>query len=128
MTGSDSDHHYYRDAEGTIRDEKACVALCRALGDRISFGIIKSTIGAAKTATEISRENRFSPSSVYKKIKALERLGILQVQTIVADSQTGKRIAYYRCRVRVLEISMDEQGATEVRFKANRDGRHVLFE
>lgn len=119
MTGLDSDH--YRGAEGTIRDEKAFVALCKALGDRISFGIIKSTIRAAKTATEISRESRFSPSSVYKKIKALERLGILQVQTVVADRETGKRIAYYRCSVRALEISMDEQGTTEVWFKANRD-------
>ena len=103
-----------RNRKETVQDDKVFVLLCDALGDKVSFAVIKATIKEAKTATEISRENHLSLSSVYNKIKKLERLGIIQIQKIITDSESGKRVAYYTCKIKALEMSMNEKGATRI--------------
>lgn len=100
----------FNDGDGAVQDDRAFVSLCGALGDRVSFAIIKSTIRGAKTAAEISRESRVPLSSVYRKIGRLDRLGIIKVRR-VADGKSGKKVAHYTCRARALRVKIDKDGA-----------------
>ena len=90
-------------------DDRLFVPLCEILGDRVSFMIINSTIRDAKTAIEISRESDVPLSSVYRKVRKLERLGL--VQSRVSADRSGKKIAYYTCRVKALRMSINKDGA-----------------
>lgn len=98
--------HSERDA---AVDDRLFVPLCGILGDRVSFVIIYSTIKDAKTAIEISRESDVPLSSVYRKVRKLERLGIIQSR--VSTDANGKKIAYYTCRVKALRMSINGDGA-----------------
>ena len=91
-----------------VLDDRLFVPLCGILGDRVSFVIIYSTIRDAKTAAEISRESDVPLSSVYRKVRKLERLGIIQSR--VSADRNGKKIAYYTCRIKALKMSVDEDG------------------
>lgn len=106
--------------------DEAFVMLCNALGDKVSFGIIKSTIKAAKSVVEISRENNIPISSVYKKIRRLKSLDMIDVQTVVTDAQSGKKVAYYRCNIKSIEMSMDGYGA-KMQLKLNEEHRRNGF-
>lgn len=101
-----------------VLDDRLFVPLCGILGDRVSFVIISSTIRDTKTATEISRESNVPLSSVYRKARKLERLGIIQSR--VATERSGKKVAYYTCIVKALKMTMDKDGA-KLWFKANAE-------
>jgi predicted transcriptional regulator len=98
----------YNERDAAV-DGRLFVPLCEALGDRVSFVIINSTIRDAKTAIEISRESDVPLSSVYRKVRKLERLGIIQSR--VSADKSGKKIAYYTCRVKALKMSISKDGA-----------------
>lgn len=82
----------------------------QVLADAVSHKIILSTIEEAKTAQQIAIENGLPLSSTYKKIKRLHSMDILRVDRISLDD-TGKRVAYYRSRVKSLEFSLRKAGS-----------------
>jgi hypothetical protein len=92
--------------------------MCRSLGDDISFAIIKSTINQSRPAIEIAKMYRVPLSSVYKKIRKLKALGIIDLDRIDIDSRSGKKIAYYRSRVESLELSLTG-GDTRLRIETH---------
>lgn len=57
-------------------------------------------------AVEIARTYHIPLSSVYKKIRKLKDLEMLDIDKIEIDSRSGKKIAYYRCTVKSLELSL----------------------
>lgn len=87
-------------------DDKTFTQLCKSLGDDISFAIVKSTINQSRPAVEIAKAHHVPLSSVYKKIRKLKDLGIIDVDKIDVDSRSGKRIAFYRSRVESVELSL----------------------
>jgi hypothetical protein len=92
--------------------------MCKSLGDDISFAIIKSTISQSRPAVEIAKAHHVPLSSVYKKIRKLKELGIIDVDKIDVDGRSGKRIAYYRSRVESLELSLSGSD-TKVRIETH---------
>jgi predicted transcriptional regulator len=125
---NDSSFASHRLHEKIIEDEKVFVRLCKILGDKISLGIMKSTMKVSKSAVEISKEYHLPQSSVYKKIQKLQDLGILKIQAILADDVKGKKIAYYGCTIKSLEMNFDEQGHTKIALQTidadQNDGRY----
>ena len=91
-------------------DDRTFRLLCNALGDEISFAIIKSTMKGSRSAIEISKESRIPVSSVYKKIKKLQNLRIISVHEIAIDGRSGKKVALYRCEMKSLELSLSDGG------------------
>jgi hypothetical protein len=65
---------------------------------------------------------------VYKKIQKLEYHGLLKVQAIFDDAVRAKKIAYYRCTIKSLEMNFDEQGHTKIALQTidadQNDGRY----
>lgn len=82
----------------------------QVLADVVSHKIILSTIEEAKPAQQIALENNLPLSSTYKKIRWLHSIDLLRVDKISIDD-TGKRVLYYRSRVKSLEFSLRKAGS-----------------
>ncbi len=105
-------------------DDGLFTFLCRVLGDDISFAIIKSTIRECMPAIEISKGSKIPVSSVYKKIRKLQEYGIIRVEKIDIDPRSGKKIAYYRSRIKSLELRLSDAGDTSLRVETHASDSH----
>jgi DNA-binding transcriptional ArsR family regulator len=101
----------YGNMSSLTQDDAVLVSLCSFLGNKVSCGIIKSTIKSPRSAVEISKENRVPLSSVYRQIRRLQESGIIHVESKVSNNKNNKRIAYYRLSLRLARMSIDEHGA-----------------
>ncbi|HLG36549.1 MAG TPA: hypothetical protein VI338_00305 [Nitrososphaera sp.] len=91
-------------------DYEEALPRLQVLADIVSHKIILSTIEEAKTAQQIALENELPLSSTYKKIKKLQSMDILCVERISLDD-TGKRVLYYKSRVKSVEFSLRKVGS-----------------
>jgi hypothetical protein len=91
-------------------DYEEALPRLHVLADVVSHKIILSTIEEAKTAQQIALENELPLSSTYKKIKRLQSMDILCVERISLDD-TGKRVLYYKSRVKSVEFSLRKVGS-----------------
>ena len=91
-------------------DYEEALPRLQVLADIVSHKIILSTIEDAKTAQQIAFENELPLSSTYKKIKRLHAMDILCVERISLDD-TGKRVLYYKSRVKSVEFSLRKVGS-----------------
>lgn len=89
-------------------EECDSLSLFRVVAELLTYKIIRSTMYSAKTVFQISAENEIPLSSTYKKIKALCKSGILSIERVSIDD--GKKVFYYRCRIRAIEASLNEKG------------------
>lgn len=109
MKSSNSIDGYRNLDNSSMQDDQKLASLFSMLRDRISLGIVRSTMEEAKSAFEISRENSIPASSVYKKLRKLKDDNIVQLETIVTEPESGKRTAYYRCNIELLKITLDRR-------------------
>jgi predicted transcriptional regulator len=85
------------------------ISLLHELSDEIAYRIISSIADSAKAATQISLENKIPLSSTYKKLKRLQRLGLVRIERISIDS-SGKKALLFRCKLRKIEFKMEREG------------------
>jgi predicted transcriptional regulator len=97
-------------AKVLVYDYQEALPRLQVLADVVSHKIILSTIEEAKTAQQIASENGLPVSSTYKKIKWLQRMDILRIERISLD-ENGKRVLYYKSRVKSLEFSLCKAGS-----------------
>ena len=90
-------------------DDHSAILTLRELADRITCGIIISTIDSAKTVSQICDENKLPLSSIYKKIQRLHKIGVISIETINIDHK-GKKVAFYRSTIKSLEFSLTKKG------------------
>jgi predicted transcriptional regulator len=69
--------------------------LLHELLDNISYRIILSTIGSARSVGDICSQNNIPLSSTYKKIKRLTKHGLIHVARIEIDD-SGKKVVFYK--------------------------------
>ena len=69
-----------------------------------------STIDESKTAQQIAMENSLPLSSTYKKIRRLNQMDILCIDRVSLDG-SGKRVLYYKSKVKSLEFSLKRDGS-----------------
>jgi predicted transcriptional regulator len=91
-----------------FKDHKALLLL-REIVETITYRIITSTMDTGKTVPQISRENNLPLSSTYKKINRLYKAGILSIDKVSIEDK-GKKVLYYRSRIRAIECSLNEEG------------------
>jgi predicted transcriptional regulator len=75
--------------------------------DKTGCKIIMSVTNTSKTVYQISRENNLPQSSTYKKIKRLLNLGLIAIERVNIDEK-GKRVIFYRSKIRSLEINLQD--------------------
>jgi predicted transcriptional regulator len=69
------------------------ISLIHVISDDMAFRIITSISDSAKAATRISIENKIPLSSTYKKIKKLQKYGVVRIYRSEIDG-TGKKYYY----------------------------------
>ncbi|HEY9398940.1 MAG TPA: hypothetical protein VIP29_03475 [Nitrososphaeraceae archaeon] len=73
------------------------ILLLHELSDDITYRIIISIIDSAKGVSEISLENKLPLSSTYKRIKKLQKYGLIWIERIKIDA-SGKKSLLYRSK------------------------------
>jgi predicted transcriptional regulator len=79
--------------------------IIKALADLESRTILFSIKQKAKLAEEISRENKIPMGTVYKKLERMENLALVKIDRIEL-SEYGRRVKYYKSRIRKVETSI----------------------
>jgi hypothetical protein len=82
-----------------VRDRIREGGFFRALSDVNSRKILLSTAESAKSAGEISRENRIPASTCYRLIRELEGFGFLKIENSVPPN-SGRRFQTFRSTIR----------------------------
>ncbi|HYV52089.1 MAG TPA: hypothetical protein VE971_02235 [Candidatus Eisenbacteria bacterium] len=90
-------------------DDLNDIPVLHELADRVACRIIISTIGSAKTVSQIRQENKLPLSSIYKKVQKLANADLLSIEKINIDSN-GRKILYYRSRVSSIELNLNSEG------------------
>lgn len=93
--------------------------LLQELADRIANKIILSTIETSKTAQQIASENELPVSSTYKKLRKLQTLDLVCVEKVHLDD-AGKKVLFYRSKIKSLEFYMKREGAI-LQFERNEN-------
>lgn len=75
------------------------------LADIESRTILFSLVRKARTAEELSRFCRIPISTVYSKLKNLEKLSLVYIDKYWVTDH-GKRIKFYKSRIRMAKISI----------------------
>jgi predicted transcriptional regulator len=91
-----------------LNDQKA-IAILQDLADRIACKIIISTIGSAKTVSQIRQENKLPLSSIYKKVLRLSNADLLSIEKINIDNN-GRKVVFYRSRVSSIKLNLTAEG------------------
>ena len=88
-----------------------------ALADAESRAIIFTTIKKGKTAYELAEALKIRLSSVYKKLRDLENLTLIQVEKFVT-TDSGRRLKIYRSRIKKADIIIKNK-EPEIQLSAN---------
>ena len=79
------------------------ISLIHEISDDMAFRIITSIRDSPKAATQISIENNIPLSSTYKKIKKLQKCGVVRVHRSEID-ESGKRVLFYKSNIASFEF------------------------
>jgi hypothetical protein len=93
------------------KEKQESVSILKELFDGFSYKILLSTLDEPKSVFQICEENDVPISSTYKKIRKLKESGLLFIDKIVI-SERGKKIVFYRSKVRSIELTLDKQQVT----------------
>jgi predicted transcriptional regulator len=91
--------------------------LLHELLDNISYRIILSTIGSARSVGDICSQNNIPLSSTYKKIKRLTKHGLIHVARIEIDD-SGKKVVFYKSKVKRMQFGIEGENLS-IRFENN---------
>lgn len=93
----------------TDLEDRNAMVLLREIAEMITYKIITSTMYSGKTVLQISAENELPLSSTYKKINKLRRAGILSIDKVSIEDN-GKKVLYYRSKIKAIECCLNEKG------------------
>lgn len=93
----------------SFSDHALALPILQELVDKVSFRIVVSIIDVPKNVTQIAVENHLPLSSTYKKIRKLQGLGMVSIEKIDIDGG-GKKVLYYRSRIKSLEFNVTREG------------------
>src|SRR5918995_3595663 len=85
------------------------ISLIHEISDDMAFRIITSISDSAKAVTRISIENKIPLSSTYKKIKKLQKCGVVRIYRSEMDG-TGKKVLLYRSNIASFEFKIERGG------------------
>lgn len=84
------------------------ISLVHEISDEMAFRIITSIRHSPKAATPISIENNIPLSSTYKKIKKLQKYGVVRIHRSEID-ESGKRVLFYKSNIASFEFKIKKE-------------------
>ena len=107
-----------------FNESHVAIRLLQNIVDETTFKIILSTIDIAKTVFQICDENKIPISTTYKKIRKLKYADLVSIEKIEIDDK-GKKVIYYKSKIKTLEFSLKKDGLT-LQFHKNEDNNNRL--
>jgi hypothetical protein len=86
------------------------ILLIHEISDDVAYRIITSISDSAKDAISISMENKIPLSSTYKKIKKLQKYGVVRICRSEMDG-SGKKVLLYRSNIAGFEFKIERGGS-----------------
>jgi predicted transcriptional regulator len=84
------------------------ISLIHEISDEMAFRIITSIRDSPKAVTQISIENNIPLSSTYKKIKKLQKYGVVRIHRSEID-ESGKRVLFYKSNIASFEFKIEKK-------------------
>ncbi len=91
----------------TIEDEITVDAIFKILGDKHSRRILESLTDSPKSALDISKECKISPTLAYKKLKNLLKCDLVQISTSVIVE--GRKYAVYKSKAHPIMVLLNHK-------------------
>ena len=107
-----------------FNESHVAIPLLQNIVDETTFKIILSTIDTAKTVFQICDANKIPISSTYKKIRKLKYAGLIVIEKIEIDDK-GKKVIYYKSKIKTLEFSLKKDGIM-LQYHKNDDNKNRL--
>ena len=89
-------------------DKSSIILFLNSILENDTYKIILSVIEHSKTVYQIHKDISLPLSSLYKRIKKLENLGVLSIDKITIDAK-GRKLIFYKSKIKNLTFNLNEK-------------------
>jgi predicted transcriptional regulator len=89
-------------------DKNNTVSFLNTILENDTYKIILSVIEHSKTVYQIHEEISLPLSSIYKRIRKLEDLGVISIDKITINAK-GRKLIYYKSKIKNLTFHLNEK-------------------
>ena len=87
-------------------DKNNTISFLNSILENETYKIILSIIEYSKTVYQIHEEISLPLSSIYKRIKKLEEIGVISIDKITINSK-GRKLIYYKSKIKNLTFNLN---------------------
>ena len=87
-------------------DTNNTISFLNSILENETYKIILSIIEYSKTVYQIHEEISLPLSSIYKRIKKLEEIGVISIDKITINSK-GRKLIYYKSKIKNLTFNLN---------------------
>ena len=89
-------------------DKSSIILFLNSILENDTYKIILSVIEHSKTVYQIHKDISLPLSSLYKRIKKLEDLGVLSIDKITINAK-GRKLIFYKSKIKNLTFNLNEK-------------------
>jgi len=89
-------------------DKNETITFLNNILENDTYKIILSVIENSKTVYQMHKETSLPLSSIYKRIKKLEDLGIISIEKISINNK-GRKLIFYKSKIKNITFKLNEK-------------------
>ena len=89
-------------------DKNETITFLNNILENDTYKIVLSIMVNSKTVYEIHEETSLPLSSIYKRIKKLEDLGVISIEKISINNK-GRKLIFYKSKIKNLTFKLNEK-------------------
>ncbi len=89
-------------------DKNETITFLNNILENDTYKIILSVIENSKTVYQMHKETSLPLSSIYKRIKKLEDLGIISIERISINNK-GRKLIFYKSKIKNITFKLNEK-------------------
>lgn len=89
-------------------DKNETISFLSNILENDTYKIIISVIENSKTVYQMHKETSLPLSSIYKRIKKLEDLGIISIEKISINNK-GRKLIFYKSKIKNITFKLNEK-------------------
>ncbi len=89
-------------------DKNETITFLNNILENDTYKIILSVIENSKTVYQMHKETSLPLSSIYKRIKKLEDLGIISIEKISINNK-GRKLFFYKSKIKNITFKLNEK-------------------
>ena len=89
-------------------DKNETISFLNNILENETYKIILSVMEISKTVYQMHKETSLPLSSIYKRIKKLEDIGIISIEKITINNK-GRKLIFYKSKIKNLTFKLNEK-------------------